>query len=147
MRKREFHIGPGAASLILVAVVTAMSILGLLSLMNSRTDLQMARRGASVAEDVAALEAASEASFARLDAIVAACVAENLENEESYLARIERLLPENMELSGRAVLWQETGEDARALECGVEIAPMGETPRIYWTIHRHYAGIGGELEL
>lgn len=144
MRRREFHIGPGAASLILIAVVTAMSILGLLSLMNARTDLQMARRSAAVAADVAALDAASEASLARLDALAAACAAEN---EEEFLAELAGKLPEDMLLDGRTVLWTEYGADGRTLECGAEIAPMGEMPRIQWTIHRHWAGLGGDFEL
>lgn len=144
MKRREFHLGPGAASLILVAIVTAMSILGLLSLMNARTDLQMARRNAGVAADVATLEAASEENFARLDTIIAACTGED---EAAFLAQIAQKLPAEMELQGRSVLWMESGADGRTLECGVEIAPMGETPRIYWTIHRHLAGFGGELEL
>ena len=103
MKKREFRIGPGAASLILIAVVTAMSILGLLSLMNARTDLQMARRSARVAADVAALDAASEESLACLDAIIAACAAED---EDEFLARVEESLPEGMILDGRTVLWE-----------------------------------------
>ena len=144
MKKREFRIGPGAASLILIAVVTAMSILGLLSLMNARTDLQMARRSARVAADVAALDAASEESLARLDAIIAACAAEE---EDEFLARVAQSLPDGMTLDGRTVLWEETGADGRTLECGARLAPAGSDPRIEWTIHRHWAGIGGEEEL
>lgn len=144
MKKREFHLGPGAASLILVAVVMAMSILALLSLMNARTDLQMAQRSARVAENAAALECASEESFARLDGIVAACTGAD---EAEFLAQIARSLPAEMCLQGRVVLWTEQSADAGALECGAEIAPMGETPRIQWTIHRHSAELGGELEL
>ena len=144
MKKREFRIGPGAASLILIAVVTAMSILGLLSLMNARTDLQMARRSARVAADVAALDAASEESLARLDAIIAACAAEE---EDEFLARVAQSLPDGMTLDGRTVLWEEIGADGRTLECGARLAPAGSDPRIEWTIHRHWAGIGGEEEL
>lgn len=144
MMKREFHIGPGAASLILVAVVTAMSILSLLSLMNARTDLQMARRSARVCEDTAQLQTASEENFARLDAIVAACAGGD---EDAYLAQIARVLPGEMTLEGRSVLWTERGADGHALECGVEIAPMGEMPRIKWMIHRHCVEFEGEPEL
>lgn len=144
MKRREYHLGPGAASLILLIVVTSMSILGLLSLMNARADLQMARRSARVTECTAALDAASEEDFARLDALAAAC---GETDDAAFLGWINRNLPEGMALEGRVVRWVQCGEDGRTLECGVEIAPVGETPRIKWIIHRHCAELGGELEL
>ena len=146
MKKREFHIGPGAASLMLIAVVLAMSILGLLSLMNARTDVQMARRSAGVAENAAALDAASERSLARLDEVLRTCAAQ-AGSDEDYIALVAENLPEDMVLEGREVLWTETGADNRTLECGAEIAPLGAEKRLSWSIHRHFTEFEGDLFL
>lgn len=148
MKKREFHLGSGAALLILLFVITAMSILGLLSLMNARSDLLLARRSAQVAADMATLDAASEESFARLDAVLVACAtADNGANdEEAFLSRVEGNLPEGMELKDRVVYWTEIGAEKRRLECATEILPMGGEKRIQWTLHRHWMETEGERE-
>lgn len=140
MKKREFHIGPGAASLMLIAVVLSLSALCVLSLMSARSDLQLARRSTAVTEETARLNAASERSMAALDAVLLACA--DAADDEEYLSRVAKSLPENMILEDRTVLWTETGDDC-ALECAAAIAPLGETPRANWTIHRHLAGFGG----
>lgn len=143
MRERKFHLGQGAALLILLAVVTAMSLLGLLMVMNARSDLQMARRSADVAQDVAALEAAAEERIAMLDAAVMACGAEDA---ETFRACLAEKLPEDMTLDGDTVFWMESGADGRILECGAKIAPESENGRVQWIIHRHWAGAGGEIQ-
>ena len=42
MNRRSFQIGPGAASLLLIAVVLCMGVLGALSLVSARGDAQLA---------------------------------------------------------------------------------------------------------
>lgn len=146
MKRREFHLGPGAASLMLVAVVLAMSLLGTLSLMNARGDLHMARRRVDIAVSAAELDAAGEASFAQLDAMLAECAAQ-AENNEDYLARVEEMLPVEYELVDGLISWTETGAESRCLECAVRIAPLGEEVRLSWEIHRHWADIEGDYFL
>lgn len=143
MKRREFHLGPGAASLMLVAVVLAMSLLGMLSLMNAKSDLQMARRRADVAEAAAALDAASESSFARLDALLAEC-ADGAENHQAYLDRAAAALPEGVEMQKDLLCWEEIGADGRGMECAAKIAPLGEEIRLHWEIHRHWTDIEGD---
>lgn len=140
MKKREYHIGPGAASLMLIAVVLSLSALGLLSLNNARNDLNLARRNAAVNTEIALLNDLSERSLAALDAVLAECA--HAKTEEEYLSMVRENLPEAMMLEDRTVLWTETG-DGRELECAAAIAPLGESPRAKWTIHRHIAGFGG----
>ncbi len=43
-KKTMISFGPGASSLILIFVVLALSILGMLSLMNSRNDIRLSER-------------------------------------------------------------------------------------------------------
>lgn len=143
MKKREFHLGPGAASLMLVAVVLAMSILGLLSMMSARSDLRIARRSADVARMTAALDAQSEESLAALDGLLASCAAQ-ANNDESYISLVKEGLPGGMVLQNRTVFWTETGDEGRKLECGAEIAPLGADHRLEWSVHRHYAELEGD---
>ena len=82
-RKGSITLGPGAASLILIFVVLALSMLSVLALMNSRSDVRLGRRSIEVTEDVYALNAASEASRAQLDAILAEAQAQVLGGEQA----------------------------------------------------------------
>ena len=47
MNQREYRIGPGAASLMLLVVVLSMSVLGMLALMSARSDENLSLRSAS----------------------------------------------------------------------------------------------------
>ena len=122
MNQRKFQVGPGAASLLLIAVILSMCVLGTLSLRLAQSDLAMSERGSTIAVSTAELFNQAEASFARLDAAVSA---------EDWS---EDKLPEEMLLDGDTVRWTEHGEDGRILRCAVRILPEGK-PRCIWTEH------------
>lgn len=67
MNQREYRIGPGAASLMLLVVVLSMSVLGMLALMSARSDENLSRAAAEVARQVAELNVSAERSLAELD--------------------------------------------------------------------------------
>jgi len=140
MKNREYHIGPGAASLLLIAVVLSLSALCLLSLSGAKSDLQLTKRSAAVGGEIARLNDASERSMAKLDAVLMQCG--SAADDEEYLAMVAASLPDYMMIEENTVFWTETG-DGRELECAAAIAPLGEFPRADWTIHRHWAGFGG----
>lgn len=54
MSQREYRIGPGAASLMLLVVVLSMCVLGVLALMGARSDEGLSLRSIQVAQEVAA---------------------------------------------------------------------------------------------
>lgn len=60
MNQREYRIGPGAASLMLLVVVLSMSVLGMLALMSARSDENLSLRSAEVARQVAELNVSAE---------------------------------------------------------------------------------------
>lgn len=138
MRDREYHIGPGAVSLLLVIVVVSMSVLGLLGLISARGDYKLTERALSLAAAENAAAAQSERSLAALDALLVKCAADAAD-DEAYLSAAEAALPENMVLTGRSVSWRETAENGRTLFCDAEIAPLGELPRVRWTGHMFIA--------
>ena len=65
---RKYRFGPGAALITLLAVVLAMSALGVLTLLSARGDEVLSERAARVAESVARLDVRAEESLAALDA-------------------------------------------------------------------------------
>lgn len=134
MNRKDYHIGPGAASLMLIVVVMGMSVLGVLAMMNARSDNQLSMRGAEVAEQAYGLSSAAERSLAELDAVLLAC-ADKAEDDESWLALVADALPEGMTLSDRTVRWTEEGGE-RKLNCAVELNDFGEETRVRWTEHR-----------
>ena len=133
--KRDFHIGPGAASLILIIVILSMSVLSVLALTNARSDERLTVRSANVVEAVAQLNAEAERSFADLDGTLAA-VRNGADTEEAYLAAISASLPEGMALNGNNVEWTTVDEDGRKLYCAVEVLPLTSETRCTWKQHR-----------
>ena len=134
MNQKRFSIGPGAASLIMIIVVLSTSALGILALMNAQSDLNLSRRSITVAEEIYDLNERAENSLARLDGVLAG-VAAQTETMEAYLAGAAGLLPEEMTLDGNLVTWEERSDDNRVLYCAVELADLGQTPRVVWKAH------------
>lgn len=134
MNQREYRIGPGAASLMLLVVVLSMSVLGMLALMSARSDENLSLRSAEVARQVAELNVSAERSMAELDAVLADA-ARSAQNDEDYLTRVEAALGDAMTLEGRIVSWQETNDEGRTLACAVELQTLGTFPRFEQTAY------------
>ena len=134
MNRKDYHIGPGAASLMLIVVVMGMSVLGVLAMMNARSDNRLSMRSAEVAEQAYGLSSAAEQSLATLDAVLVNC-AEQAEDDESWLALVADALPNGMTLFERTVSWTEEGGERR-LVCAVELNDFGEETRTRWVEHR-----------
>jgi hypothetical protein len=138
-RKSSISFGPGASSLILIFVVLAMSVLGMLALMNSRNDAKMSSRSAQVTQGAYELNALMEERRAELDALLKKAGEENAD-DGAYLSAVADALPEDMTIRDRTVSWTELTAWAetnglRQLACAVEIAPLGTAPRAEWTRH------------
>ena len=134
MNRRDFQIGPGAASLLLIAVVLCMGVLGSLSLVSSRGDAKLSERSLRMTESAAQLYLEAEQKLAALDGLLAEL--SDAEDDEAYLAAIQEHLPSDAQLSERTLRWEEASEDGRRVTCAVELAPLGEMPRVRWTDHR-----------
>lgn len=136
MNQREYRIGPGAASLMLLVVVLSMSALGMLAMMSARSDESLSLRSQDVARQVAELNVSAEQSLARLDAVLA----DAAQGEADYLARVEAALAEapeaGMTLRGRTVSWTETNDEGRTLICAVELQERGAFPRYVKAVYR-----------
>lgn len=144
MNQREYRIGPGAASLMLLVVVLSMSVLGMLALMSARSDENLSLRSAEVARQVAELNVSAERSLAELDDALAKA-AGAAQSEDDYLARVEAALNEAMTLEDRTVSWEETNDEGRTLACAVELEPLGAFPRFARTVY-HLAIDEGAME-
>lgn len=135
MNRKDYHIGPGAASLMLIVVVLSMSVLGMLSMMNARSDNRLSARSAEVTEEAYLLSSMAEQSVAELDAVLVDC-ARQAEDDEAWLALVADRLPMGMTLDGRTVSWTEQSEAGRKMICSVELMDFSEYPRMRWTEHR-----------
>ncbi len=133
-RKSRISFGPGAASLILIVVVLSMSVLGMLALMNARSDSRLSERSAQVVEAAYALHAEAERRLADLDQIALSC-AGSAADEDDYLSAVELALPEDMTMDGREISWEET-DGLRTLSCSVELLPLWDDARVQFTNYR-----------
>ncbi|MBR4234820.1 MAG: hypothetical protein IKR85_02010 [Clostridia bacterium] len=90
-KKSSISFGPGAASLILIFVVLTLSVLGMLSLMNSRSDKVLSARHAGVIEGVYTLNAQAEKHRAELDEVLYA-LRQVSASDEDYLRSLALVL-------------------------------------------------------
>lgn len=139
MKHQKIAVGPGASSLILIAVVLALSVLTVLTMISARSDEAMAVRSAETRQEVYGLFASAERSLAKLDEALVSCLAEQPEDPDAYLAAVKEKLPEGMRMKEDQVSWTEKAGD-RSLECAVRIAAPGGGSRMTWTEHRLAAG-------
>ena len=145
MKRRGFQIGPGAASLMLIVVVLSMSVLGILTLMNARSDERLSERSVEIAEEIYRLDEKAEKSLAALDEALCALAGET-RDETEYLTLLLGRMPEGMSLVGGTVYWQERGSGTKSMACAAEIAPLGTFPRCRFVEHRLLSGIDNEKE-
>ncbi len=134
MNKRKIALGPGAASLILIVVVLSLCMLAMLAQISSRNDYSLATRSADMITRVYKLSDQSERRMAELDGILARCGKET-QDRETYLALVEKNLPEDMTMDGDVVSWTEP-LDNRTMNCEVKLLDPGETPRARWQIYK-----------
>ena len=135
-RKNNLSFGPGAASLILIVVILSMGVLGMLALMNGRSDARLSSRSVEVISAGYALNDLAERKLAELDGVAAQCAAVS-PTDEDYLAAVRGNLPEGMLMdeSTRTVSW-ERNDGLRTLNCAVEVLPLGDGQRLAWRTHR-----------
>ena len=143
MNRRSFQIGPGAASLLLIAVVLCMGVLGSLSLVSARGDAQLSSRSLRMAESAATLNSHSEEQLMELDSLLVEL--SGAESDDAYLEELANRLPGDMDLAGRIVSWVESADDGRRVTCAVEVAPLGEFPRVQWMDHRLWTQLDEDL--
>ena len=141
-KKSAISLGPGASSLVLIFVVLAMAVLSMLSLMTARNDLKFSERSASVISSAYELNEIAESRKAEVDHMLAEC-AENAETDEDYLAAVEEVLPEDMEIWEGEISWSES-DGVRMLDLAVQVLPLGEKPFSVWTRHNLMAETGDD---
>ena len=132
-RKSSISFGPGASSLILIFVVLAMSVLGMLNLMNSRSDVKLSERSAQVAEAVYALNAQAEEKAAQLDDMLKTA-AKDASDDEAYLSRVQQALPEDVTWAD-GMLCFTVSDGFRTLNCQLKMNPLSDAQRCQWAKH------------
>ena len=135
-RRSNVSFGPGAASLILIVVILSMGVLGMLALMNARSDAKLSERSMEVVAAGFELNDRAERGVAELDAVLARCGAATY-SDEAFLAAVQGNLPDGMLMDSekRIVSW-ELSDGLRTLSCAVEVLPQGGTERLRWREHR-----------
>lgn len=143
---RVFHIGPGAASLIMIAVVLSMCVLGVLALTNARNDLQLSQRAAEVVTDTYALNEKAEETAAAVDAVLAVNPCTDV-NDETWQASVQAALPAAVKLMDGCISWKENVGTGRALYCSLQVNPQDSGSRYAWVRHQLVAdSMGNDSE-
>ena len=139
MNKR-FRMSPGAPSLVLIVVVLSMSIMGMLMFIRTQNDRRLSDRSMLVAQADTLLGERAEERFAALDNLAAIC--KNKTNDDAaWLMAVEEALPEEMEMDGRRISWQEE-DHGRVLYVAVDLCPYEDAQRITWHTRTLYAEAG-----
>ena len=134
MKKRSFHLSPGAPSLVLIVVVLGMSIMGMLMFIRTQNDKKLSQRSIQVAMADAALFEQAEKTYAALDALVAESKAQAA-NDEVFLENLPDVLPDGLEMDfdpeSRLIFWVESVQ-GRDLFAGAYVYPHEADERIHW---------------
>ena len=134
MNKRKVALGPGAASLILIVVVLSLCMMAMLTQIGARNDYNLCARSAEMVKRVYELNTKSERKLAELDALLVTAQ-KDAADMETYLAKVQELLPEGMTLEEDRIAWTEP-MDNRNLECVVQLLPLEEKQRAKWISHK-----------
>ena len=132
MKKTRIAAGPGASSLILIAVVLSLCVLGALTMISARNDDALSIRSIDTAERDHQLFNQGEENLAMLDAILVRC--RETGTDEAYLAAVEELLPEGFTMEDNQISWREQ-DGERILNCAIRVLPLSESRRFAWTLH------------
>ena len=143
MKRRSFHIGPGAASLLLVAVVVSMAILGLLAMMNVRSDVKLTERSTAAITAQYDASAQAERELATLDAAVTSVLP--AADTEAFLTALADALPETMSLNDDIVSWDVTISETSVLHCAVQVSQSHGPDRLAWVRHQVENSIGSDM--
>ncbi len=117
-----------------IAVVLALSVLTVLTMISARNDEALSLRGEETRTEIYELFARGERSLAGLDAALVSA-GKDAGSMEEYLSAVRETLPQGMTLQEDQVFWTEQ-TDTRALECAVRLLPPGGAERTEWTLHR-----------
>lgn len=146
------QMGPGAASLILIFVMLALSILAMLTLINARNDEQTSLRSARVTEQIYALEAQAQLVYGEVLTALRELEAENTQDPEALCdAAVRHVNEENSDrgwaltAQGDTLSWDNT-DGERTFSCALRVTGDPQKPA-EWILHRMSAGIAeGEDE-
>ena len=140
-KSSRVQMGPGAASLILIFVMLALSILAMLTLINARNDERVSARSARVTEEIYALEARTQLVYAQ---VLEACAQPELEDAlqsggpgeavAAYVNEHAEEMPERLTGEGDTVSWT-SEDDERSFDCALRLTGDPERP-VQWVRHQ-----------
>lgn len=114
-QNRQTRVGLGAASLIMILLVLCLVLMGVLSLMSARSDLNLSRRHTELAAGYAQASAQAQQALAELDALLAQARAES-ENDAQYAEACLGIA----QAAGASVEWMNASEAVMRLDAGEE---------------------------
>ena len=129
-RKGQSAVGLGAASLIMILLVLCLSLMGILSLMSARAELNLSRRHAQLAAQYAEASAKAQEALAKLDEQLMQ-IHETSADEAAYMQgcmEIDSVGEAQVEWEEtKAVLFVDAGQ-ARTLQVELELKNWENAP-------------------
>lgn len=123
MRAREYRIGPGASSLLLILLVLTLTTLGMLSLMSARADWKLSARARDMTQAYYAADAAVQERLMALDELLADARA-GAKAEAEYRAAVAASLPDWASLSGDEIAFSQDAGGSRVIEVRLQIVGL-----------------------
>ena len=127
MRDR-YHIGPGAASLVMIVVMLCLSVLGILTWSSARADLRLSQRENEMTAGYYLADAQAQRLLAQLDGVLAASAAAAVDWRD-YLARIDSAMPQGVSRLGDVLSYTQDATALRGLRVQLRLTPLGGLAR------------------
>lgn len=128
---REYRIGPGASSLVLIVLVLALTTLGALSIMSAKSEIGLSERTLEMHNNYYAAAARAQDMIAEVDA----CLVMARRSEGEYMDSVRALLPSWATLNGNIAEFSIDAGAERLLVVQMEILPPESAERYAIRLH------------
>lgn len=122
MRDREYRIGPGASSLLLILLALVLTVLGMLALLSARADRTLSQRARDMTKAYYDARALSQERLMEIDQILGEAESSGA---DGYFAAVAGALPEWAALSGRTIAFSQDAGGERSIRVTILLNEPG----------------------
>lgn len=126
--RRRYHIGPGAASLVMIVVILCLTVLGILTWSSARADLRLSQRDVEMVQGYYQADARAQQTLAQVDQVLRDAGTQ-AQNWQDYEALLDEGLPEGVSRRQDLVVYTIDAGAQRAIRVALRLMPLGQGRR------------------
>ena len=129
-KQQSSSVGPGAASLLLIAVVLCLTVLGILALISARSDHMLSVRNQEMVVSYYDASVKTQQALAEFDGVLLAARSSSADNDV-YLTTVRAALPDGFVMDGQEAEYTADAGADRSLAMTITVTGFDNTQRRY----------------